>query len=124
LPPESQFGQCKTKPCTTVRQGLTNALSQQRRGIAVQAHQDEIDGAKFAVQQAIGLSTAAASAAVSFIQAPTASLNEALQLRTSKGQTPARSARAGRWGTAREPGCPTFASANAGARRGISRCHV
>jgi hypothetical protein len=65
LTPESQFGQCKTKPCTTVRQGLTDALSQQRRGIAVQARQDEIDGAKFAVQQAIRLRTAAASSASS-----------------------------------------------------------
>lgn len=78
----------------TVRQGLTNALSQQSRDIAVKAHQDEIDGAKFAVQQAIGLRTAAASAAVSFIQALTASLNEALQLTTSKAETLARIASA------------------------------
>lgn len=78
----------------TVRQGMTNALSQQSRDIAIKAHQDEIDGAKFAVQQAIGLRTAAASASVSFIQALTGSLNQALQLTTAKAETLARIANA------------------------------
>lgn len=53
----------------TIRQGLTNAMSQQSRDIAIKAHQDEIDNAKFAVQQAIGVRTAAISAAINYMQA-------------------------------------------------------
>lgn len=52
-----------------VRQGLTNAVSQQSRDIAIKAHQDELENARLAVQQAIGLRGAAMSAAINYMQA-------------------------------------------------------
>jgi hypothetical protein len=78
----------------TVRQGLTNALSQQSRDIAIKAHQDEIDAAKFAVQQAVNLRATAMSAAINFIQALTSSTTAALQVTTAKADTLARIASA------------------------------
>lgn len=78
----------------TVRQGLTNALSQQSRDIAIKAHTDELESAKFAVQQAIGLRTAAMSAAVNFIQALASSMSQAIQLTTGKADAIARIASA------------------------------
>lgn len=52
-----------------VRQNLTNAVSQQSRDIAIKAHQDELENARLAVQQAIGLRGAAMSAAINYMQA-------------------------------------------------------
>lgn len=53
----------------TIRQGLNNALAQQSRDIAIKAHTDEIENAKFAVQQSIGLRTSAINAAINYMQA-------------------------------------------------------
>lgn len=77
-----------------IRQGLNNAMSQQSRDIAIKAHQDEIDNAKFAVQQAIGLRTAAMAAAVNFIQALASSMAQAIQLTSSQADALARIASA------------------------------
>lgn len=74
--------------------GLSNALSQQSRDIAVKAHQDEIENAKFAVQQAIGLRTSAMAAAVNFIQALASSMSQAIELTTGKADALARIASA------------------------------
>ncbi|UIS65492.1 structural protein [Acidovorax phage AP1] len=78
----------------SVRQGLTAQLSAQSRDIAIKAHQDEIDAAKFAVQQATNLRATAMSAAINFIQALTTSATQALQLTTSKADALARIASA------------------------------
>lgn len=78
----------------TVRQGLTSALSQQSRDIAIKAHQDEIESARFAVQQAVNLRATAMSAAINFIQALTTSTTAALQVTTAKADTLARIASA------------------------------
>lgn len=74
----------------TVRQGLTAQLSAQSRDIAIKAHQDDIEAAKFAVQQAVNLRATAMSAAINFIQALTTSATQALQLTTAKADALAR----------------------------------
>lgn len=80
----------------TIRQGLTNALSQQSRDIAVKAHQDELDNARLAVQQAISLRGAAMSAAINYMQALAVAPQIATTLATAQidGQTRIASARA------------------------------
>lgn len=80
----------------TIRQGLTNALSQQSRDIAIKAHQDELDNARLAVQQAISLRGAAMSAAINYMQALAVAPQIATTLATAQidGQTRIASARA------------------------------
>ncbi len=78
----------------TINMGLSNALNQQSRDIAIKAHADEIESAKFAVQQAIGLRTSAMSAAINFIQALASSMSQAIQLTTGKADALARIASA------------------------------
>lgn len=78
----------------TINMGLSNALNQQSRDIAIKAHADEIESAKFAVQQAIGLRTSAMSAAVNYINALASSMSQAIQLSTSKADALARIASA------------------------------
>jgi hypothetical protein len=80
----------------TIRQGLTNAVSQQSRDIAIKAHQDELDNARLAVQQAIGLRGAAMSAAINYMQALAVAPQIATTLATAQidGQTRIASARA------------------------------
>lgn len=80
----------------TIRQGLNNALSQQSRDIAVKAHQDELDNARLAVQQAIGLRGAAMSAAINYMQALAVAPQIATTLANAQidGQTRIASARA------------------------------
>lgn len=74
----------------TIRQGLTNALSQQSRDIAIKAHQDEIENAKFAVQQAIGVRTAAISAAINYMQALVSGPQLAMTLANTIADTQAK----------------------------------
>ena len=80
----------------TIRQGLTNALSQQSRDIAIKAHQDELDNARLAVQQAISLRGAAMSAAINYMQALAVAPQIATTLASAQidGQTRIASARA------------------------------
>lgn len=80
----------------TIRQGLTNALSQQSRDIAIKSHQDELDNARLAVQQAIGLRGAAMSAAINYMQALAVAPQIATTLANAQidGQTRIASARA------------------------------
>lgn len=80
----------------TIRQGLTNALSQQSRDIAIKAHQDELDNARLAVQQAISLRGEAMSAAINYMQALAVAPQIATTLATAQidGQTRIASARA------------------------------
>lgn len=80
----------------TIRQGLTNALSQQSRDIAIKAHQDELDNARLAVQQAISLRGSAMSAAINYMQALAVAPQIATTLATAQidGQTRIASARA------------------------------
>ncbi|MCT6719428.1 hypothetical protein [Acidovorax sp. K2F] len=80
----------------TIRQGLTNALSQQSRDITIKAHQDELDNARLALQQAISLRGAAMSAAINYMQALAVAPQIATTLATAQidGQTRIASARA------------------------------
>lgn len=80
----------------TIRQGLTNALSQQSRDIAIKAHQDELDNARLAVQQAISLRGAAMSAAINYMQALAVAPQIATTLANAQidGQTRIAAARA------------------------------
>lgn len=80
----------------TIRQGLTNAISQQSRDIAIKAHQDELENARLAVQQAIGLRGAAMSAAINYMQALAVAPQIATTLASAQidGQTRIASARA------------------------------
>ncbi|WP_343734538.1 hypothetical protein [Acidovorax sp.] len=80
----------------TIRQGLTNALSQQSRDIAIKAHQDELDNARLAVQQAISLRGSAMAAAINYMQALAVAPQIATTLATAQidGQTRIASARA------------------------------
>lgn len=74
--------------------GVSNQLAQQSRDIAIKAHTDELENAKFAVQQAIALRTSAMSAAINFIQALASSMSQAIQLTTGKADAIARIASA------------------------------
>lgn len=89
LPPGAMVNQLNT-----IRQGLANAMSQQSRDIAIKAHANELENAKFAVQQATALRTAAMAAAVNFINALASSMSQAIQLSTSKADALARIASA------------------------------
>lgn len=80
----------------TIRQGLTNALSQQSRDIAIKAHQDELDNARLAVQQAISLRGSAMAAAINYMQALAVAPQIATTLASAQidGQTRIATARA------------------------------
>lgn len=80
----------------TIRQGLNNALNQQSRDIAIKTHQDELDNARMAVQQAISLRGAAMSAAINYMQALAVAPQIATTLANAQidGQTRIASARA------------------------------
>lgn len=77
-----------------VRQGLTNSLSQQSRDIAIKAHQDEIENARLAVQQAIGLRNSALTACINYMQALAVGPQMAVSLANAQGDLQARMASA------------------------------
>lgn len=69
---------------------LMNALSQQSRDIAIKAHTDEIENAKFAIQQITSLRESFMATAVNFIHELVLGMGQAIQFTTGKADAIAR----------------------------------